>query len=84
MFAFDSLAYTRHLEGQGVDRKQAEAHAEAVQKFVIAEVATRTDLQAVKDELKTAMENVTLRLTVRLGAMLAAAAGAVIAALRFL
>jgi len=84
MFAFDSLAYTRHLESSGLDRKQAEAHAEAVQKYVISEVATRADIQAVKDELKTAMDNLGLRLTVRFGAMLAAAAGAVIAALRFL
>lgn len=84
MFAFDSLAYTRHLESAGIDRKSAEAHAEAVQKFVISEVVTKQDLAATKDELKVAMENVTLRLTVRFGAMLATAAGVVVAAQRFL
>ena len=70
MFAFDSLAFTRHLERSGISRKEAEAHAEAVQTYVISEVVTKADLATTKDELKIAMDNLALRLTIRLGSML--------------
>ena len=45
--------------------EQAEAHADAVRQFVMSELVTKQDLTL-------ALDNVTLRLTVRLGALLAA------------
>jgi hypothetical protein len=62
-FAFDTLAYARHLRDHGVLQDQAEAHAEAARQFIMAELVTKQDLTLALDNLK-------LSLTVRLGAML--------------
>ena len=46
--AIDTLRITRKLESVGVDRRQAEAHAEALNEVVVteySELATRTDLE---------------------------------------
>jgi len=52
-FAFDTLGYARKLRDAGVAADQAEAHAEAARDFVMHELVTRYDLQAVKDDLET-------------------------------
>lgn len=64
--AFDSLSYARHLRERGVPAEQAEAHADAARQFIMTELVTREDL-------RLALDTQTLRLTVRLGVMLAAA-----------
>ena len=64
-FAFDTLGYAKHLESSGVDRKQAEAHAEAARQFIMTELVTKTDLQQ-------ALDHQALQLTVRLGGLIAA------------
>ena len=64
-FTFDSLSYAKHLRDNGVPQNQAEAHAEGVKMFVMNELVTKEDLRA-------AIETQTLRLTVRMGVMLAA------------
>lgn len=66
--AFDSLGYARHLRDHGVPSEQAEAMADAARTFIMAEIVTREDL-------RVALDNLALRLTVRLGLMLAAAVG---------
>ena len=46
--ALDTLRITRKLESAGVDRRQAEAHAEALNEVVVteySELATKTDLE---------------------------------------
>jgi len=48
---------------------KAEAHAEAAREFIMIELVTKQDLQA-------AMDTLTLRLTVRLGGIVAAGFGA--------
>ena len=55
--AIDTLRITRKLESAGVDRRQAEAHAEALNEVVVtqySELATRTDLERFpsRDELE--------------------------------
>lgn len=65
VFAFDTLSFARYLRGRGVAAEHAEAHADAVRQFVMSELVTKQDLTL-------ALDNVTLRLTVRLGALLAA------------
>jgi hypothetical protein len=91
-YTFDSLGYAKRLRDRGVPNDQAEAHAEAARDFIMAELVTkadmaelahRTDLLATKQELQTDiaelrhdMETQNLRLTVRLGAMLVVAIGA--------
>jgi hypothetical protein len=64
-YAFDTLGYAKRLRDAGISQEQAEAHAEAAREFVMGELVTRSDLQA-------AMDNLSLRLTLRLGVMLAA------------
>ena len=86
-FAFDTLGYTKRLHDAGIPRPQAEAHAEAAREFVMAELVTKQDLTLVFDNLthavdgreanlKLAMENLELSLTIRLGSMIAAGFGA--------
>jgi hypothetical protein len=68
-WAFDTLGYSKRLREAGVPNPEAEAHAEAAREFIMGEVVTKTDMQA-------AMDTLTLRLTVRLGGMIAAGIGA--------
>ncbi|HVC61546.1 MAG TPA: hypothetical protein VND19_14435 [Acetobacteraceae bacterium] len=81
-FAFDTLAYAKRLRDAGIPPQEAEAHAEAAREFIMAELVTKPDLAAVRAdlqasnattrrELEAAMETLGLRLTVRLGGMLA-------------
>ena len=76
MFTFDSLAYARHLRDHGVPQEQAEAHAEAARSFIMNELMTKEDFRAGIDDLRrdleAKIENLSLRLTVRMGVMLAA------------
>lgn len=71
-WAFDTLGYAKRLREAGVPNPQAEAHAEAARQFIMGEVVTKTDMQ-------NAMDTLTLRLTVRLGGIVAAGAGLVTA-----
>ncbi len=64
-FTFDSLSYARHLRDNGIPQDQAEAHAEAARMFIMNELVT-------KEDLRNALETQTLRLSVRMGVMLAA------------
>jgi len=75
VFAFDTLSFARHLRDHGVPQEQAEAHAEAARQFIMAELVTKQDLTL-------ALETQTLRLTVRLGAMMFLAVGALAALLK--
>ena len=75
VFAFDTLSFARHLRDHGVPQHQAEAHAEAARQFIMAELVTKQDLTL-------ALETQTLRLTVRLGAMMFLAVGALAALLK--
>ena len=39
--AFDTLAYVKRLETAGIDRREAEAHAEAINETLRPDIATR-------------------------------------------
>jgi hypothetical protein len=71
-FAFDTLSFARYLREHGVVQEQAEAHAEAVRQFIMAELVTKTDVQAALTHVDAKLDNLGLRLTVRLGVLLAA------------
>ena len=63
--AIDTLRITRKLESAGVDRRQAEAHAEALNEVVVtgfSELATKTDLDRLprREELKDFVTKVDL------------------------
>ena len=78
-YIFDSLGYAKRLRDGGVPQDQAEVHAEAARDFIMAELATKADLLGVKQELQTSIETLTLRLTVRLGAIVVLGIGALAA-----
>jgi hypothetical protein len=100
VFAFDTLGFSKRLREGGVPQEQAEAHAEAARDFVMAELVTKTDLQAALSSLETRLEakiggleakiggleakieNQSLRLTIRLGIMLAAGIAALAAIIK--
>lgn len=71
--AFDTLAFAKHLRDHGVKSSEAEAHAEALGKFILPDIVTKADLQAALD-----------RQTIKLGAIVFASAGLLFAALRLL
>ena len=75
-YAFDTLGYAKRLRDAGVPNPQAEAHAEAAREFIMTELVTKQDLVATKQEFQAAVDTLTLRLTVRLGGMIAAGIGA--------
>ena len=47
----DTLAYAKHLEENGFDRRQAEALAQATNNYVVPDLATKQDLQAIRQDL---------------------------------
>ncbi len=61
------------LRRSGVAAEQAEAHAEAAREFIMAELATRSDLEVTRRELEDVIERQALRITIRLGGMIAIA-----------
>ena len=62
---FDSLGYSRKLREAGLDTNIAEAAADAARDYIMLDLVT-------KSELREALDHQTLKLTVRLGVMLAA------------
>ena len=50
---FDSLGYVRRLEEVGVERRVAEAQAEVVRDYILAEVATKDDIDRLRTEVAT-------------------------------
>ena len=77
--AFDTLSYARRLKASGFSDEQAETLADATRELVVQDFATKgdiatlkTDLVALEQRITAAMDNLSLRLTVRVGVMLAA------------
>ncbi|HXC12306.1 MAG TPA: hypothetical protein VNV39_05635 [Stellaceae bacterium] len=64
----DTLAYTKALEAAGVEREVAEVQAEALIKYVLPELVTKTDLEQAIDRLEH-------RLTVRFFGMMLGVVG---------
>jgi hypothetical protein len=48
----DTLAYAKELEAAGVDRRAAEAHAEALTKHVLPDLVSKPDLEQALDRLE--------------------------------
>ena len=57
-FAFDTLAFAKRLRGGGIPDTQADVHAEAAREFIMAELATKSDLEVVRRELDTSIQTV--------------------------
>ena len=69
---FDSLTFARRLKTAGFTEAQAEALADANREVMMPDLATKTDLTAMEKRFQAAIDTQTLRLTVRMGIMLAA------------
>jgi hypothetical protein len=52
----DTLGYVKRLEAAGIDRRHAEAHAEAMRDEVAPQLATKADLDRLGDRLEQRME----------------------------
>ena len=77
--SFDSLTFARRLRAAGFSEAQAEALADANREMVVHDLTTKDDIALVKADfiavehrLMSVIENQTLRLTGRMGIMLAA------------
>ncbi len=77
--SFDTLSYARRLKASGFSDEQAETLADATRELVVQDFATKgdiailkTDLVALEQRIMSAMDNLGLRLTVRMGVMFAA------------
>ncbi len=62
---FDSHPLAGHQKEHGFNQAQAEAMADAARTYILGELVTR-------EELRQALDTQTLRLTVRMGVMIAA------------
>ena len=55
---FNTLRYAKKLEAAGVSREQAEAQIQIIAEILEEDMATKLDLNNVKDELKVDIHNV--------------------------
>ena len=81
-FAFDTHAAIKALTQAGFEEAQAEAVGATVSDAVGGNVAMKTDIERLEKRIEARIEALELRMTIRLGAMVFAAAGRVIAALK--
>ncbi|HWD60722.1 MAG TPA: hypothetical protein VG308_20730 [Stellaceae bacterium] len=92
--SIDTLAYSKTLESAGLDRKAAEAHAEALTHHILPELVTKSDLSAAKTDIEQAIarlenrmdlaiERAEHRTTLRVIGIVAAFDAALFALLRF-
>ena len=79
--ALDTLRFTQRLEQVGVSREQAIAHAELARDMILTDVPNKDDLGSLKREIDGSLRELELRMTIKIGAMVAAAV-AVIAAVQ--
>jgi hypothetical protein len=72
-FLFDTLAFTKKLRNAGFTEIQAEAQSEALKEIMTSQMATKRDL--------TEME---FRLTIKVGAMIAASIALIVSLVKLL
>lgn len=89
--AFDTLAYAKKFIAAGFTQQQAEAQAEALAEIIDERLATKQDILMLKKDMKELetllrhdMKEMELRLTIRLGAMMAASIAIVAALVKLL
>jgi hypothetical protein len=82
---FDTLKFVRTLEAAGVESAQAEAISSAVRdSHDAADLATKADLRELKTEIKADLRELELRMTIKLGTMIAAAVGVAVALMKMI
>lgn len=88
---FDTLKFVEKLEAGGFTRQQAKAAAEAFAEAAGQELATKSDIVALRSDmsrletkLDTGLPVLEQRMTIKLGGLIIAATGLILAALRYL
>lgn len=81
---FDKLLFLETLKAAGVPEEQARAHAHALDEALRDSVATKADITALRTEMQTGFQLLEHRMTIKLGGMLLALAGILLAAMRYL
>ena len=83
--SFDTLAFAKRLAAAGMESRQAQALAEALNDIVFDTLATKSDLRELEVATKTSLNELEHRLTnsltVRTGAMIAGSTALVVAVL---
>ncbi len=86
---FDTLMYAKRLQTVGVSPEQAEVQAECIAEILDNNVATKKDLKELEcrvdrleKEIKSEMEKLGYKLTIRLGSMMVIAITALTAILK--
>ena len=84
---FDTLKFVEKLEAGGFSHQQAKAAAEAFAEATSQELATksdiatlRTDIDVLRTETRTSLQLLDQRMTIKLGGLIIAATGIVLAA----
>jgi hypothetical protein len=67
----DTLDYVKKLEAAGIDRKVAEAHAQALRATVVQDLATKHDLQTEAQRLEAKFQLLTWMIGFNLAATMA-------------
>ena len=67
----DTLEYVKRLEAAGVERKLAEAHAEALRATVVQDLATKHDLRTEIQRLEAKVQLLTWMVGFNLAATMA-------------
>lgn len=81
---FDTHAFVKELTDTGMPEPQAEVLARTHATLIDEKLATKNDLKATKDDLKRELRELELRLTIRIGSMLAVAIGVVVTLVKLL
>ena len=81
---FDSLGYFEKLKSAGFTEEQARVQATALREVIEERLATKADLVQLEERLTHGMQTLELRLTLKLGAMLAASVALVAALVKLL
>jgi len=68
---FDTHAYVKKLVTVGVSEQQAEVQAETLSELIDDNLATTRDLKELEISIRRDMKELEMRLTIRLGAIMA-------------
>ena len=88
---FDTLAYAEKLKAAGIPEPQARAHAEGLLTVVEQNLATKTDIELLRRDMKEfetglrhELKELESRITMRLGGLIVAGVGALAVLMRLL
>ena len=70
---FDTLMYSKKLKQAGFTEEQAEIQAEAIKELIDDKLATKHDLKQTEERLTNKINEMSYKLTIRMGGMLVTA-----------